>query len=303
MDIANFVGDNQQSETTFHLISRDTDSMPNISKEKIIIVCCVAGILLTLLVKSSVHTITNPPWYRPAAFPGENPSGIEQITLHFHERRPFYVAYNNEARGVVADPISQAFRYADIPFAWQETPAKRQLEIVRHNENKSCAAGWFKTPDRETFGQYSLPIYRDKPFVAITRADNTLLGKTETLDRVFSERRLQVLVKAGYSYGPYIDERLRRLNPRQVSTTADNESLMKMIQAYRADYYFMTEEEAQDQLLLSGLRNSDFKLIHFSDMPQGNKRYLICSQKVDKDTLKRLNLAIRYLVDLEDSGE
>lgn len=271
--------------------------MPKISPQKIVIACCISCILLTFFLKSSVYEITNPQWYEVASLAAlKRPDDVD-ITVHFHDRRPFYVPYKNEARGVIANPISQAFAYADIPFHWQETPAKRQLDIVRENMEASCAAGWYKTPERETFGQYSLAVYQDTPFVAIARADNTLLGKTETLDRVLKERRLQVLVKAGYSYGPYIDERLQRFKPRQVTTTVDNESLLKMIQAYRADYCFMTKEEAHDLLLFTGLRNSDFKLVYFSDMPQGNKRYLICSQKVDKDILKRLNHAIRYVVD------
>ena len=203
----------------------------------------------------------------------------------------------------MANPIGLAFSLADIPFHWQQTPPKRQLDIIRHNQERSCAAGWFKTAERESFGQFSYAVYQDKPFVAITRSNNILLGKNETLDRVFKERRLQVLVKAGYSYGPYIDEKIHQLSPRQVSTTADNMSLMKMIQAYRADYCFMTEEEAQDILLFSGLDRADFKLVYFSDMPKGNKRYLICSKMVDKDTMKRLNQAILHVVRKKGSNE
>ncbi len=277
--------------------------MPKISAKLIIIACCAGCILFTLWFKSSLHPITNPSWYQASLLPAALHPASTAITVHFHERRPFYIAYKNEARGVVANPIGQAFAYADIPFSWQETPAARQLDIIRNNEAKSCAAGWFKTPERETFGQFSLPIYQDKPFVAITRADNTLLGEMETLERVLKERRLQALVKDGYSYGPYIDDHLRRFTPRQVTTTADNQNLMRMIQTYRADYCFMTEEEAQDQLLFSGLKNSDFKLVHFSDMPRGNKRYLICSKNVDQKTMKRLNNAFRYVVHLEDNDE
>lgn len=277
--------------------------MPKISPKAIIIACCAGCILLTLWFKSSLHPITNPSWYQASSLPAAIQTDNTEITVHFHERRPFHIAYKNEARGLVANPIGQALAYADIPFSWQETPATRQLEIIKNNADKSCAAGWFKTPERETFGQFSMPIYQDKPFVAITRSDNTLLGEMETLERVLKQRRLQALVKDGYSYGPYIDDHLRRFHPRQVTTTADNQSLMRMILNYRADYCFMTEEEAQDQLLFSGLKKSDFKLVHFSDMPRGNKRYLICSKKVDQKTMKRLNDAFRYVVHLEDNNE
>ncbi len=277
--------------------------MPKISQEKIIIAGCIAAILFTLFIKSSLHKSTEPQLYQTSSLIAAKQQYTEDITVYFHERRPFYVSHNNEARGVVANPISQAFTSADIPFHWQETPAKRQLDIIRDNIDTSCAAGWFKTPERETFGQYSLPIYQDKPFVAITRADNILLGASDNLDRVFKERRLQVLIKSGYSYGPYIDDRLLQLKPRQVVTTVDNQSLLRMIKAYRADYCFMTEEEAQDLLLFGGENGSDFKTVYFVDMPQGNKRYLICSKLVDKGIMKRLNQAIRHLQGKEERSK
>lgn len=274
--------------------------MPRFTKEKIIIASCLCCILFTLYVKSFVYKSTNPKWSRSATALSQGQKNTEEIVVHFHDRRPFYMRFENGARGLVATPIEQAFQYADIPFRWQETPVTRQLDIIRDNQYKSCAAGWFKTHERETFARYSLPVYRDKPFVAITRSNNDLLGDMETLDQVFKERRLQVLIKAGYSYGQYIDVHLQRLKPRQISTTADNLSMMKMIQAYRADYYFMTEVEAQDQLLFSGLNSSEFRLVHFSDMPAGNLRYIICSKMVEEDTIDRLNEAIRYLSNSKD---
>ncbi len=277
--------------------------MPKLSKEKIIIACCICCIVITLILKSSIYKITNPQHYQAASLAPPKQHNSEEIIVHFHDRRPFNMAYKDEARGLVATPLNLAFAYAGIPFHWQVTPAARQLDIIRHNLDRSCAAGWFKTSEREEFGRYSFPIYQDRPFVAITRSDNTLLDETENLDRAFNERRLQVLVKAGYSYGSYIDERLRELKPRQVSTTADNQSLLKMILSSRADYCFMTEEEAQDQLLFSGLQRSDFKLVYFSDMPKGDKRYLICSKMVDEDILNRLNQAIGQIVNIRDNNE
>lgn len=274
--------------------------MQGFSRKKIIITGCLLCIVLTLYAKNLIHTSTNPEWHQPSSQHQVLRKGGDRVTIHFHERRPFYMAFGQEARGVVATPTSQAFTYADIPFSWQQTPVTRQLDIIRSNMDRSCAVGWFKTAERETFARYSLPIYRDKPFVAITRSNNDLLGSVETLDRVFRERRLKALVKEGYSYGPYIDEHLKRLQPRMISTTADNLSMMKMIQAYRADYYFVTEIEAEDQILFSGLKRSDFKLVHFDDMPAGNLRYIICSKMVEEETIGQLNQAIRYLTSSEE---
>ena len=56
-------------------------------------------------------------------------------------------------------------------------------------------------------------------------------------------------------------------------------------------------EEAEDLILCSGLPVKDFQVIRFSDVPPGNKRYLICSRKIEEMTLLRLNRAIKdYLL-------
>jgi uncharacterized protein (TIGR02285 family) len=270
--------------------------MKRIRLRHLVIAGCATTILATLFIRSYVYEVTEP-HRQPASFPSPlaETSNSETITVHFHDRRPFYMRSADEVHGLVADPIATAFEHADIPFKWQETPAKRQLDIIARNEDKSCAAGWFKTPERETFAIYTLPVYQDKPFVAVARADNEYLAETEILDRVLQERRLELLVKEGYSYGEYVDGRLKTLAPRQVKTTADNRNILKMIESYRADYSFMTEEEAYDLLIFSGVKRTSFKLVHFSDMPPGNKRHIICSRQVDPEIIARLDSAIRFL--------
>ncbi|MBU1567602.1 MAG: hypothetical protein KJ630_18495 [Proteobacteria bacterium] len=275
--------------------------MKRIPPAKLVVVGCLACILLTLLfIRSNVYKITQPNQQESSAGLSSKQSEKDTITVHFHDRRPFYINYKGDVLGLVAAPIGMAFEDAGIPFRWQETPAKRQLDIIRRNEDKSCAAGWFKTPEREAFAQYTLPVYQDQPFVGVFRADNKFVADTEMLDRVLAERSLQLLAKEGYSYGNYIDGRIQAISPRQVHTTADNQSILRMILNYRADYSFMTEEEARDLLLFAGMKSSDFKLVHFSDMPPGNKRYIICSKQVEPQLLVQLNVAIRHLVKIEN---
>ena len=276
--------------------------MKQFGAPKLIIAVCLGAILLTLFSRSVVYKTTDsvsPVTASPTAPSAEN-SKEGAITVHFHERRPFYMSYKDEIHGLVADPIALAFEYAEIPFQWQDTPATRQLDIIKKNQDKSCAAGWFKTPERETYARYTLPVYQDKPFVAVTRNNNELIAEVETLARVLSEHRLQLLVKEGYSYGNYIDAQRKTFVPRQTTTTADNQNILKMIQNYRADYSFMTEEEAYDLLISSGMNSSNFKVVHFSDMPQGNRRYIICSKQVEPEIIEQLNSAIRYLSKIED---
>ena len=219
------------------------------------------------------------------------------IEVYYHERRPYFVTTPNQVHGLIADRVNWVFKDAGINYIWRKAPAKRQLEIVRNNEQQACAVGWFKTPARQAYGNFTLPIYIDSPTMAIARADNDQIRSGDSLARTLSNRRLRLLRKDGYSYGRFIDDGIKEHVPREMVTTAENLSMIKMIHTHRADYFFISKEEAGDLILCSGLPEKDFKTVDFEDMPQGNKRYLICSRKIEEMTLLRLNRGIKsYLL-------
>lgn len=245
-------------------------------------------------------------WGRPALFPTEarstpsdmvrkqvDPPMDEAIVVYYHERRPYYVTTPNQVHGLIADRVNWVFKDAGIPFVWRKTPAKRQLEVIRDNTQDVCAVGWYKTPEREAFGNFTLPIFMDSPTMALARADNDQIRAGETLARTLSNRRLRLLRKDGYAYGKFIDDAIQQFAPREIVTTAENLSMVKMIHTHRADYFFISKEEAEDLILCSGLPAKDFQVIRFSDMPPGNNRYLICSRRIEEMTLLRLNRAIK----------
>lgn len=222
----------------------------------------------------------------------------EIITVHYHERTPYYNTGADGVFGVCADPVNIAFRRAGVPFRWQRTPAKRQLDIIRQDKGMDCALGWFKNPERELFGRFSLPVYQDRPTVALARADNDRIVSGAPLEATLSDRDLVLLRKDGYSYGEFIDQKIAMLQPKEVITTGDNLSMLNMVHRYRADYFFIAQEEARALLASSQIQASDFKLVTFSDMPEGNKRYLICSKLVSEELMERIDRAIQgYLIE------
>lgn len=263
--------------------------------EIVIVVLCTCAIIATLFFKSSLYQ-TAPADYNKQLLTSlveESPS--QEIILHYHDRRPYHLTFKKTVHGLVADPINKAFESAGIPFSWRETPAKRQLSIIASNKDRSCAAGWFKTEDRLQFAQFSVPIYQDKPIVAITRADTRLKNSSGTLEEVFYNNELLLLVKSGYSYGALIDDLLQKYNPWKISTTVDNRGMLQMILNHRADYTLMAEEEAVDLLFFSGLDKDHFSLVSFSDLPLGNQRYVICTSQVEKEIIDKLNKSIKQV--------
>jgi hypothetical protein len=235
----------------------------------------------------------------PSAAPkaaGEASPAEQVITLHYHERPPYYITGPLGVYGLCADPAKLAFKRAGIPIRWEKTPASRQLGILKTNRGRDCLLGWFKNPERERFARYSVHIYEDRPTVALALAGNDNIISGRPLADTLLSTDLTLLRKSGYSYGRYIDAMVSKLLPRQDMTDAENVGMLKMIHSRRADYFFISEEEAHVLTATSGLPQNDFKFIRFADMPTGNKRYLLFSKKVAVEEVARIDAAIKTYV-------
>ncbi len=234
-----------------------------------------------------------------AAAPGTN--GAESmtqasagtITVHYHERPPYYMTGPLGVYGLCVNPAKQAFKDAGIPIQWTRTPASRQLDILKAGQSRDCLIGWFKNPEREKFARYSHSIYRDGPIVALARADNPDIRSGRPLAETMTNPDLILLRKDGYSYGPFVDSAIARFNPAQQTTNSENLGMLEMIHSVRADYFLISEEEARDLVYSSGLLDTDFQLVTFSDMPEGNYRYLLFSRKVETEVIEKVNDALR----------
>lgn len=214
------------------------------------------------------------------------------IMLHYHERVPYVMTTENGVEGLTATPTAAAFKKSGIPFQWKNTPPKRQMKVIENNEGCDCAVGWFKNPEREKFAQFTHYIYQDKPQIALARADNENLQNGVNVDSVLSNTKLILGVKDGYSYGSFLDAKIVQHKPVTDSTSTENINMLKKIHAGRGDYFFIAPEEAEELIESSGLAKKNFKYITFSDMPEGEKRYIMCSQKVADEVIEKFNTSI-----------
>jgi len=214
------------------------------------------------------------------------------ITLRYHERVPYIQTGPNGVEGLTGTPVASAFKKAGIPFVWKKTPSKRQIKVLKDNSGCDCLVGWFKNADREKFAKYTHHIYQDKPQIALARADNGNLQSGVSVDSVLSNPGLKLLVKDGYSYGSYLDAKITQHKPAIDRSTTENINMLKRIHLKRGDYFFISPEEADGLFESYGLPKEGFKYITFSDMPDGEKRYIVCSQKVEDEVIEKLNTAI-----------
>lgn len=234
----------------------------------------------------------------PSGIFSPTPTYDNLITLHYNERPPYLVTTNDGVSGLTGDPTITIFEKSHIPFRWEQTPSKRQIYVLQQNKGRDCLVGWFKNAEREKFAKYTLPIYRDKPQVALARADNMMLPASSSVREVFTNSQLVLLVKDGYSYGDFLDGKIKQYNPIRTVTTDENSEMLKMVYARRADYFLIAPEEADGLIKSSNYDIQDFKLVHFTDITNGEYRYILCSMKVEDTIIDRINSAIREYITL-----
>ena len=222
-----------------------------------------------------------------------NIHGAPSVTLYYNERPPYLVtAAGGGVSGLTATPAANAFRSAGIAFGWSKLPTNRQMAVLKENRAAECAVGWFRNAERESFARYTKAIYRDRPTVAL--ASVSFAPKSARLNDLLHAGGVTVLVKDGFSYGPYIDGLLGRSKPSQITTTAENSQMVQMVAAQRADFMFVSEEEAAYLAEQAGADAGRLKVIRFEDVPPGEKRYILCSRQVPEETIRKLNGAIMF---------
>lgn len=220
----------------------------------------------------------------------------EPVELYYFERPP-YVAHrpgSTEVAGLTATPAAQAFKAAGVAHRWVELPTVRQLVTLKDSTRPACAVGWFRNPERELQFKFTRAIYRDRPSVAIARADFT--PAAASLAEALRQPHLSVLVKDGFSYGAVIDGLLASVRPDRVVTSAESVAMVHMVAAQRAHFMFAAEEEAAYLVEQAGVAPGRLKIVHFTDLPPGERRYILCSRATPDEVIERLNRAITFEV-------
>lgn len=217
-------------------------------------------------------------------------SGEEPLSVLYNARPPYQIpGPGSEVTGFTADPAAYALRKAGIPFKWVPMPTPRQILKIQENRSRLVAIGWFKNPEREKFAKFSHVIYQDKQIAVLARAANQQVSAARTVQELLNDKSLLLLRKLGYSYGRALDDWIDRNRPATMTATVENVSMIQMIHARRADYMFISPEEAEEAIGLAGFQASDFQLRTLPDMPHGEKRHLMFSRLVDDETIRLID--------------
>ena len=178
-----------------------------------------------------------------------------------------------------------------------ETPPNRIILEIKKTENFYCSIGWFKNPDRENFAKFSLPIYQNKPVVILTnKKQRHLFSPYKTLKEVFSDKSLIMATMSAFSYGTFIDKLMKDDFPKTHEISSKQELLPTLIMSGRVAYMLIAPEEIEALVRSPGLNPADFVSVTMSDIPTGNKRYLMFSKGVSDGIIERINLSVRKFV-------
>ncbi len=221
------------------------------------------------------------------------PSFAEPLEVVITSRPPYYIVGDNgEVSGIVASPAVKIFKMAGLDIQWVAVSFKRQLQLIEDNKKQTCGIGWFKTPEREKFAKFTEYIYQNKPFIALSRADNDKVTIHQSLRSLMSDQTLKMGKKLGFSYGATVDKLIDELTPVSITTSASNVGMTRMLIGRRFDYMISAPEEADHLIASIGTDSEDIALTTFLDLPPENKRYILCSQRVSDEVIERLNTVI-----------
>ena len=222
--------------------------------------------------------------------------GEKTINLLYNERPPLhYTDADGTVKGLLAAPAEKALKSAGIPFRWQRRPVARIMFTIKENVAPDCAVGWYKSPEREAFSRYSLPIYSEAPSVALVRADYDV-PQGITARQLLLSTDTKLLLKLGMNYGVDLNDMLAQVPKNRIQVvTEEVPTMVKMVSYKRADLTFLTREEADEVIKQSGIGPEKFKILDFPDHPHGELRYILCSLSVAPETMVKLDAAIKTL--------
>ncbi len=200
---------------------------------------------------------------------------------------------NNFLHGLVGTPVRKAFEKSGLKYSFFEIPPKRQLLQIKNNKEKICGLGWFKNTEREQYGKFTSPVYRDSVFIALALSTNIKLKDKKYVEDLFNDKNIVLIKKSGFSYGKYIDTLLKKLKPRTETVSSSIDKIFYMLLAGRGDYFFVSYEEALQLIIQHDIPFSKFNMIFLKNNQKGEYRYIFCSKKVTDYEIQLINRGLK----------
>lgn len=248
----------------------------------------------------------------PLFFLGQLALHAQTLTISYTEKPPYYYTDSSTKMpaGFLLEKTIKILSKAEITdYKLISLPPKRILKEMSDNVESECSIGWFINEERKKIAQFSLPIHRDSPMVLIiNNKDFAAMNGVKSLDELKtwialkenSQKMISLGKVSGFSYGDVIDQ---FITSNFVETTSkkhfldqssqDPIQLLSRISLRRINFGFFDQKEFEFFIQKEPKIARDLTALKLKGMPEGKERYLMCSRKVNNETMVRINNAIK----------
>jgi len=213
----------------------------------------------------------------------------ESLTLYYEIRPPFMLLENGELKGSFGGQATEALQAAGISFTLSEAPVARQQLLIMNNKEPACAVGFYWTNARAKSGKYTLAIAHSSPQGIIFHSNNPKLESINTMESLFADPTLSIVLRNGYSYGETLDNMLLKAQAKILRPSEDSHGRAKLVLFGIVDAALFARDEADYQIRQFSSQENTFRFKQFPDSPEGKPRYLYCSNLVDDKTISKIN--------------
>ncbi|MEJ5300049.1 MAG: transporter substrate-binding domain-containing protein [Thermodesulforhabdaceae bacterium] len=219
---------------------------------------------------------------------------VSKLTVYYFHRPPYYVKTDGEPKGFLMVFVERVLEKAGIEAEFKEVPPKRILEELKKPQ-LACSPGWFKTPEREELYLFSATIYQNAPLTfVVTKSKEKTRITLDEISNLFKSSRDPGIV-CGFSYGPFLDAVFSTEKATRCIST-DVLNVVRMVSAGRVDFTLISPEELGYIASIYPELRESIAMVPIEGIPEGNRRYLMCSKGVTPDMMDRINRAIHELV-------
>lgn len=212
----------------------------------------------------------------------------------FRDKPPYSYIGNGVQKGFLLERTQKILFRAKIESKFVLLPTKRLFQEIRNNTVPVCSFGWYKIPEREKFARFSLPIHQDRPHVVLAGPNSVIeLHRHKTLKSVMADPALVLAVIDAVSYGPELDAMIATFSGKVDRALLTPLQVAKKVAGKRADLMFIDQDDYEYLMETNAeFKSAGMVRISYPDMPYGLKRYILCSQKVSEDVMRKINAAI-----------
>jgi polar amino acid transport system substrate-binding protein len=212
----------------------------------------------------------------------------------FFEFKPRMYLENNQVRGPVAEKAMQVFQTAGFQIeVVTEIPNKRILAMLQEPKPHRCSAGWFKTIERLPLYKFSLPLMIDpRHFVVTTKDKYSHISRHSDFTSLLQDTRLSTGYPIGLSLGQKLDTIIKS-QATHVYPVQSYSQMVRMLASGRIDFLVSDPDEFKAELEQGAINQEEFVYINFIDIPESEKRYIICTRSTPDAVMDRINEAIK----------